>query len=68
MAVRVEGLQERDLLRDYLRALNRRGGLDPKTLSPGWELRSCAGCGRRAPFRLDPDGDWASCARCGSYA
>jgi hypothetical protein len=68
MAITAERLQERDLLRDYQRALARRRGGPRRGLAPGWQVRTCASCGWEAAFRVDPEGDWATCSRCGSYA
>ena len=67
MAMTAE-VQERDLLRDYVRALHRSGGVPAQDIAPGLQLRRCAECGEEASFRLDPEGAWAACGNCGRLA
>lgn len=67
MAQSARFLEERDLLREYLRGLQRHPRAS-QDVAPGWQMRTCAACGEEAAFRLDHEGDWATCGRCGHLA
>jgi hypothetical protein len=61
-------VDERWMLRDYLRLLTSEDHPEPMLRSPGHDLRTCAECGQRTAFTLDPAGTWFRCSRCGGYA
>jgi len=68
MATTAEHIPERDLLRQYLRALASHGGGPTRHLGRPSDVRTCARCGEEADFRVDPEGSWAACRSCGAYA
>jgi hypothetical protein len=61
-------LDDRRLLHDYLRLLQRYGEPEDAEVGPGHEIRTCATCGQQAIFHIDPEGMWARCSHCEHFA